>query len=60
MKAQSFQGNRNRYFEIQKRRPNTIRIALEDNPVGLLAWDEYPQTDDEVCEWVSLYWFNRS
>lgn len=68
-KAQSYQGDGNGYFEIQKQRPTTIGIALEDSPVGLLSWmydklvawtDEYPWTDDEVCEWVSLYWFSRA
>jgi hypothetical protein len=37
--------------------------------VGLLAWvyeklvswsDDYPWTDQEICEWVSLYWFSRA
>lgn len=61
--------NGNGYFQIQKQRPNTIGVALSDSPVGLLAWiydklvtwtDDYPFTDDEVCEWVSLYWFSRA
>lgn len=69
-KAQSYQqGNGNGYFEIQKQRPNTIGVALADSPVGLLTWiydklvvwtDSYPWTDDEICEWVSLYWFSRA
>ncbi|KAI0150010.1 alpha/beta-hydrolase [Hypoxylon sp. NC0597] len=67
--AQSFQGSRDGYFQFQKQRPNTIGVALADSPVGLLTWiydklvtwtDEYPWTDDEVCEWVSLYWFSRA
>lgn len=56
------------YFQIQKTRPNTIGIALADSPVGLLVWiydslvswtDNYAWTPQEVCEWVSLYWFSR-
>ncbi|KAK7952995.1 epoxide hydrolase protein [Apiospora saccharicola] len=56
------------YFQIQKTKPNTIGIALADSPVGLLAWiydclvswtDNYEWTPQEVCEWVSLYWFSR-
>ncbi|KAI1392638.1 alpha/beta-hydrolase [Hypoxylon trugodes] len=57
------------YYKIQRQRPNTIGIALADSPVGLLTWiydklvawtDEYPWTDDEVCEWLSIYWFSRA
>ncbi|KAI1136025.1 alpha/beta-hydrolase [Hypoxylon sp. FL0543] len=68
-RAQSFQGNRDGYFQIQKQRPNTIGVALADSPVGLLTWiydklvvwtDGYPWTDEEVCEWISLYWFSRA
>lgn len=68
-KAQAHKGNGDGYFEIQKQRPVTIGIALEDSPVALLTWiyeklvgwtDEYPWTDDEVCEWISLYWFSRA
>lgn len=67
--AQEYQANGNGYYQIQRQRPNTIGVALADSPVGLLAWiydklvtwtDAYPWTDDEVCEWVSLYWFSRA
>ncbi|KAI0003168.1 epoxide hydrolase 1 [Xylariaceae sp. FL0662B] len=67
--ARDYQENGNGYMQIQKQRPNTIGIALADSPVALLAWiydklvtwtDEYPWTDDEVCQWVSLYWFSRA
>ncbi|OTB09273.1 hypothetical protein M426DRAFT_260586 [Hypoxylon sp. CI-4A] len=66
-KLQTHQGNRNGYYEIQRQRPNTIGVALADSPVGLLTWiydklvswtDEYPWTDEEVCEWISIYWFS--
>lgn len=27
----------------------------------LITWtDDYPWTDQEICEWVSLYWFSRA
>ncbi|KAI1082402.1 epoxide hydrolase 1 [Whalleya microplaca] len=67
--VRDYQENGNGYMQIQKQRPNTIGIALADSPVALLAWiydklvtwtDEYPWTEDEVCEWVSLYWFSRA
>ncbi|KAH9883848.1 alpha/beta-hydrolase [Xylariomycetidae sp. FL2044] len=56
------------FYEIQRTRPNTIGVALADSPVGLLSWiyeklvawgGKYEWTDQEVCEWVSLYWFSR-
>lgn len=67
--AQEYRQHGNGYFQIQKTRPNTIGVLLADSPVGLLAWmyeklrmwtDDYPWTDQEVCEWVSLYWFSRA
>ncbi|KAH9925905.1 epoxide hydrolase [Epithele typhae] len=57
------------YLAIQSTKPQTIGYSLTDSPVGLLGWiyeklavavDDYPWTDDEVCEWVSLYWFSRA
>ncbi|KAI0382265.1 epoxide hydrolase 1 [Hypomontagnella monticulosa] len=68
-RAQDFNAKGNGYFQIQVQRPNTIGVALEDSPVSLLAWiydklvswtDDYQWTDEEVCEWVSLYWFSRA
>ncbi|KAI0772887.1 alpha/beta-hydrolase [Trametes elegans] len=56
------------YFLEQATKPQTIGYSLADSPVGLLAWiyeklvcwtDAYPWTDDEVLEWVSVYWFSR-
>ncbi|KAH9904816.1 alpha/beta-hydrolase [Xylariomycetidae sp. FL2044] len=67
--ARDFQEQGFGYFKMQETRPNTIGIVLADSPVGLLAWmydklvswtDEYPWTAQEVCEWVSLYWFSRA
>ncbi|KAJ3475637.1 hypothetical protein NLI96_g11708 [Meripilus lineatus] len=48
--------------------PQTLGYSLADSPVGLLAWiyeklvnwaDDYPWDDDEVLQWVSIYWFSR-
>ncbi|KAJ3565238.1 hypothetical protein NPX13_g7578 [Xylaria arbuscula] len=67
--AQDYQEQGSGYFQIQKTRPHTIGVALADSPVGLLAWiydklvswtDNYAWTPQEVCEWVSLYWFSRA
>ncbi|KAI0629864.1 alpha/beta-hydrolase [Trametes polyzona] len=57
------------YQAEQGTKPQTIGYSLADSPVGLLAWiyeklvnwsDEYPWTDDEVIEWISVYWFSRA
>ncbi|KAI0098768.1 Alpha/Beta hydrolase protein [Nemania sp. FL0031] len=54
---------------VQSTRPQTIGYGLEDSPVALLAWiyeklvdwtDSYPWTDDEVCTWISIYWFSTA
>ncbi|KAI9064689.1 alpha/beta-hydrolase [Trametes sanguinea] len=57
------------YFAMQSTKPQTLGYSLADSPVGLLAWiyeklvgwtDSYPWTDDEVIEWISVYWFSRA
>ncbi|KAI0770446.1 alpha/beta-hydrolase [Fomes fomentarius] len=56
------------YFRQQATKPQTLGYGLADSPVGLLAWiyekldwaDRYPWTDDEVLEWISIYWFSRA
>lgn len=57
------------YRAQQSTRPQTLGYALADSPVALLAWiyeklhdwsDSYPWTDDEVCTWVSVYWFSTA
>ncbi|KAI9061986.1 alpha/beta-hydrolase [Trametes sanguinea] len=57
------------YVSIQSTKPQTLGYSLADSPVGLLAWiyeklvswsDDYPWTDEEVIEWVSIYWFSRA
>ncbi|KAI4870792.1 alpha/beta-hydrolase [Hypoxylon rubiginosum] len=53
----------------QSTKPQTLGYGLADSPVACLAWiyeklhdwtDAYPWTDDEVCTWVSLYWFSAA
>lgn len=50
-------------------KPQTLGYSLQDSPVGLLAWiyeklhdwsDAYPYTDEEVCKWVSIYYFSTA
>ena len=57
------------YQITQSTKPQTLGYALADSPVALMAWiyeklhdwtDEYPWTDEEVCTWVSLYWFSTA
>ncbi|KAI0326532.1 alpha/beta-hydrolase [Cubamyces sp. BRFM 1775] len=57
------------YAVEQSTKPQTLGYSLADSPVGLLGWmyeklvswaDEYPWEDDEVLEWVSIYWFSRA
>ncbi|KAH6655636.1 microsomal epoxide hydrolase [Truncatella angustata] len=57
------------YNQVQSTRPQTIGYALADSPVALLSWiyeklhdwtDSYPWTDDEVCTWMSIYWFSTA
>jgi hypothetical protein len=53
----------------QSTKPQTLGYALADSPVACLAWiyeklhdwtDSYPWTDDEICTWVSIYWFSTA
>lgn len=57
------------YYALQITKPQTIGYALSDSPVGLLAWmyeklhdwtDGYDWEPDEICAWVSLYWFSTA
>ncbi|TKX22306.1 epoxide hydrolase-like protein 2 [Elsinoe australis] len=57
------------YKVLQCTKPQTPGYGVTDSPVGLLAWileklhdwtDAYPWTDEEVCTWVSVYWFGRA
>ena len=53
------------YFHIQSTKPQTISYGLTDSPVALLAWireklhtwtDAYPWTNEEIIEWIMIYW----
>lgn len=66
-RSQEFQKTGMGYYQEQTTKPQTIGYSLSDSPVGLLAWiyekmrdwsDDYPWTDEEICIWVSLYWFS--
>jgi hypothetical protein len=57
------------YRAQQSTKPQTLGYALADSPVALLAWiyeklhdwtDSYPWTDDEICTWISIYWFSTA
>ncbi|KAL6247466.1 hypothetical protein RBB50_005812 [Rhinocladiella similis] len=57
------------YRAEQSTKPQTLGYAVADSPVGLLAWiyeklhdwtDSYTWTEDEVCTWISIYWFSTA
>lgn len=57
------------YRWTQSTKPQTLGYGLADSPVMLMAWiyeklhdwtDAYPWTDDEICEWISIYWFSTA
>lgn len=57
------------YNILQSTKPQTIGYALADSPAALLAWiyeklhdwtDDYPWTEEEICTWVSIYWFSTA
>ncbi|KAF9468671.1 Alpha/Beta hydrolase protein [Collybia nuda] len=57
------------YLLLQSTQPQTLGYSLADSPVGLLAWiyeklvqwtDGYKWDDDEVLDWISLYYFSRA
>lgn len=57
------------YRAKQSTKPQTLGYALADSPVALLGWiyeklhdwtDDYPFTDDEICTWISIYWFSTA
>ncbi|KXT04230.1 hypothetical protein AC579_8345 [Pseudocercospora musae] len=56
------------YLKEQDTKCQTLGYSLTDSPIGLLAWiyeklhtwsDNYPWTEEEVCEWISIYAFSR-
>lgn len=57
------------YNLLQSTKPQTLAYALADSPIALLAWiyeklhdwsDHYLWTDDEICTWISIYWFSKA
>lgn len=57
------------YRVEQTTKPQTLSYGLAASPVFLLAWiyeklhdwtDNYPWTDDEICTWMSIYWFSTA
>ena len=57
------------YAHQQSTKPQTLGYVLQDSPVSLLAWiyeklhdwtHDYPWTDDEILDWVSVYWFSTA
>jgi hypothetical protein len=57
------------YNILQRTKPQTLGYGLASSPVFVLAWiyeklhdwtDAYPWTDDEICTWISIYWFSTA
>ena len=60
------------YARLQRTKPQTIGVALDDSPAGLAAWivekfQAWTDGDvlavyslDELCTNLSIYWFTRS
>ncbi|KAH7030763.1 microsomal epoxide hydrolase [Microdochium trichocladiopsis] len=68
-RTQWFGAHGSGYYKIQSTKPQTMGYALRDSPVALLAWvyeklhdwtDAYPWTHDEICTWISIYWFSTA
>ncbi|BDA50390.1 Epoxide hydrolase 1 [Coccomyxa sp. Obi] len=72
--AQEFQNKETGYSKIQGTKPQTLGYALNDSPVGLMAWIvekfrtwsdcggdvESRFSKDELLTNISLYWFNAN
>ncbi|KAH9939031.1 alpha/beta-hydrolase [Epithele typhae] len=68
-RTRAFEATGGGYAFEQGTKPQTVGTALADSPAGLLAWiyeklvgwsDGCRWEDDEVLEWVSIYWFSRA
>lgn len=68
-RTQWFHNESSGYRAIQATKPQTVGYALTDSPVALIGWlweklhdwsDSYPWTDDELCTWLSIYWFSTA
>lgn len=69
LRTKWFQEEGRGYNLEQSTKPQTLGYALADSPVACLSWiyeklhdwtDAYPWTDDDVCTWVSIYWFSTA
>lgn len=67
VKTSIFMSDGQGYFAMQSTRPTTIGYSLRDSPVALLSWiyeklhewgDDYPWSDEEILNWVSIYYFS--
>ncbi|KAI0769369.1 alpha/beta-hydrolase [Trametes elegans] len=68
-RTKEFRARGSGYSHEQATQPQTVGYSLGDSPVGLLGWiyeklvrwtNGYRWEDDEVLEWVSVYWFSRA
>lgn len=68
-RSQDFENEVSTYYTECFTKPQNIGYALQDSPVALLAWiyeklhdwtESHPWTDDEICTWVSIYWFSTA
>lgn len=57
------------YHKLQSTKPQTIGYSMADSPMGLMAWileklhdwtDSYPWTEEEVLQWVCIYYFSKA
>ncbi|KAJ5215014.1 Alpha/Beta hydrolase protein [Penicillium chermesinum] len=57
------------YRALQATKPTGTSYGITDSPVALLSWlyeklhdwsDKYPWSEEEVCSWVSIYWFSTA
>ncbi|TGO58003.1 hypothetical protein BOTNAR_0189g00050 [Botryotinia narcissicola] len=64
-----FQAESRGYNVLQSTKPQTLAYGIADSPIALLGWiyeklhdwsDEYPWTDDEILNWVSIYYFSTA
>ncbi|KAJ9656381.1 hypothetical protein H2198_004959 [Neophaeococcomyces mojaviensis] len=55
------------YHRLQATKPRTIGFSMADSPIGLMTWileklhdwsDAYPWTEDEILQWVCIYYFS--
>ncbi|KAK5102150.1 hypothetical protein LTR70_007460 [Exophiala xenobiotica] len=56
------------YHKLQSTKPQTIGYSMADSPMGLMTWileklhdwtDSYPWTEEEVLQWVCIYYFSK-